>query len=110
MMKFYSTHLPYPKLTKRRRVAPAVEFLRMSFSHDVKPVRNGRVDADGKVVVDDVARNRVKVGVGGSVRRGAELNLPAVHPNGVAVANVMKNLLQVLTFVACNERNQIPIK
>ena len=38
---------------------PTVELFRMFFAHHVKTSRNGRVDADREVVVDDVARNRV---------------------------------------------------
>ena len=76
---------------------PAVEFLRVSFPHQVESVCNGGVNADGKVAVDDVARDWIEFTL--RILRAAELDLPPVHHHHRAVADVVQNLLQVLAII-----------
>ena len=71
------TQLPSPNQQRQSfeatttgwRQLPAVELFRVFLAHDVEPVRDGRVDADREVVVDDVARHRVGPLVRGRGRR-----------------------------------------
>lgn len=79
----------------------------MSFSHNVEAMRDGSVDADGKVAVDDVTGDRIDVVAG--VVRAAELDLPPVHHNDGAVADMVQDLSQVLTVVTWS-RQVIPIR
>ena len=102
-------HCSYPIPNAQIQRLPAVKLFRMFFAHHVKPMRDGRVDADREVVVDDVTRHWIGTFHDNTVRlvivdrrlrlRWAELYLPPVHQYCITFADHLKHLRQALALV-----------